>query len=383
MKTPKGLIRNYLMKSHYKTFTISVLIMAISGLSLQGAHHLRNSLNEGTPDIQSTGPIAFGPEGILFIADPKGATIFAVDTKDQTASSGNQSPINIENIGMKTAAVLGTSKDRILIQDLAVNPISGNAYLSVSRGRGPEGKAVILKVGPKGKLSIMDTKSINFSKISLPNAPDPNAKGRRGRSPRQQSITDMAYLDGNLIVAGLSNEEFASTLRSIPFPFKTADKGSSIEIYHGAHGNFETRSPVRTFVPFDIKGKSHIMAAYTCTPLVKIPVEQLKPGKHVKGITVAELGNRNNPLDMIAYKKSDRNWLLMANTARGIMKITTDELSSAPGITDRGSGKKGVSYETIEDGKGIKQLDALGSSLALVLQETDSGSQHLVSLPLP
>lgn len=193
----------------------------------------------------------------------------------------------------------------------------------------------------------------------------------------------MAYLDGNLIVAGLSNEEFASTLRSIPFPFKTADKGSSIEIYHGAHGNFETRSPVRTFVPFDIKGKSHIMAAYTCTPLVKIPVEQLKPGKHVKGITVAELGNRNNPLDMIAYKKSDRNWLLMANTARGIMKITTDELSSAPGITDRVSGKKGVSYETIEDWKGIKQLDALGSSLALVLQETDSGSQHLVSLPLP
>ena len=39
------------------------------------------------------------------------------------------------------------------------------------------------------------------------------------------TITDMNYVNGNLMVAGLSNEEWSSALRSIPFPFKTADAG--------------------------------------------------------------------------------------------------------------------------------------------------------------
>ena len=62
----------------------------------------------------------------------------------------------------------------------------------------------------------------------------------------------MAFLDGKLIVAGLSSEEFASTLRVIPYPFKEADKGTGIEIFHGAHGAMETRSPIRTFVAYKI-----------------------------------------------------------------------------------------------------------------------------------
>ena len=48
---------------------------------------------------------------------------------------------------------------------------------------------------------------------------------------------DLVYqCGGKVYVAGLSNEQFASTLRAIPFPFTEADKGTSVEIYHGAHG---------------------------------------------------------------------------------------------------------------------------------------------------
>ena len=61
---------------------------------------------------------------------------------------------------------------------------------------------------------------------------------------------DIAFLDNRVLVAGLSNEEFSSTLRSIPFPFQKSVAGANVEIYHGAHGRFETRSPIRTFVPF-------------------------------------------------------------------------------------------------------------------------------------
>ena len=126
---------------------------------------------------------------------------------------------------------------------------------------------------------------------------------KRGQPLRNEAITDIAYVDGRVFIAGLSNEEFSSRLIAIPFPFSEGFDGAAIEIYHGAHGRFETKSPVRTFVPYRIGNEPYLLAAYTCTPLVKVPVAELKAGAHVKGTTIAELGNRNRPLDMIAYSK--------------------------------------------------------------------------------
>jgi len=98
---------------------------------------------------------------------------------------------------------------------------------------------------------------------------------------------------GQVFVAGLSNEEFASKLRSVSVPFEVADSGASVEMYHGAHGQWETHSPVRTFVPYEIQAQPHLVAAYTCTPLVTFPVSDLKPGSKVVGKTIAELEERS------------------------------------------------------------------------------------------
>ena len=73
--------------------------------------------------------------GILFIGDSAGAAIFAVDTGDRKSSAGGS--FEIKGINEKVAALLGTAPDQIEIRDVAVNPISHNVYLSVSRGRGP------------------------------------------------------------------------------------------------------------------------------------------------------------------------------------------------------------------------------------------------------
>jgi hypothetical protein len=186
-------------------------------------------------------------------------------------------------------------------------------------------------------------------------------------------------------VAGLSNEEFASKLRAIPYPFATVDGGTSVEIYHGAHGRFETRSPVRTFVPFKVGNEAHLLAAYTCTPLVQFPIKELAPGAKIKGKTIAELGNRNRPLDMIVYQKDGKDYLLLANSSRGIMKITTDQIENAESISQpvSGGGKKGLPYETIESWTGIDQLDRLDPQHALVVRRAESGSLDLESRELP
>jgi hypothetical protein len=327
----------------------------------------------GKVDIKSAGALAFGPDGILFVGDSVGATIVALDVDDRTPGRSGGS-LEIKGINEKIAAMLGTSADQILMQDVVVNPISKSVYISVSRGRGPDAVPVILRADAAGKLTEVPLQNIKHSSVSLPDGPT-DAK------QRMETITSLKYADGRVFVAGLSNEEFSSTLRSIPFPFQAADKGTGIEIWHGSHGRFETQAPVRTFVPYEINHKTSILAAYTCTPLVTIPVSELKSGNKVKGTTIAELGNGNKPLDMIVYTKGGKHFILMANSRRGVMKLSGDNLEGFAPITKQ-TEVTGVPYETIASLKGVQHLDKFDDASALVLMG-EGGSLDLRTVPLP
>ena len=39
-------------------------------------------MKTGTPALKSAGPLAFGPDGVLFVGDTKAATLFAIGTGD-------------------------------------------------------------------------------------------------------------------------------------------------------------------------------------------------------------------------------------------------------------------------------------------------------------
>ena len=361
-----------------------LLTVAVAFCALTAQAESKYGLQEGSPSLKSAGALAFGPDGILFVADAKQATVYALDTED-TKGDPSGAKFEIEALDKAIADLLGATPRDIRINDLAVNPLSGNLYLSVSRGRGPESIPVLLRIDGANRISEVSLKKISFSKAAIPNPPADavSGQGRRRRNNRTQSITDIGYIDGRLFVAGLSNEEFASKLTSIPFPFKSVKGGTSVEIFHGAHGRFETRSPIRTFTAYKIGNENHLLAAYTCTPLVKFKISDLKAGKKLKGTTIAELGNRNNPLDMFVYKKGDKDYLLIANTSRGVMKVSTSAIGEIEGITDRISGTAGLKYETIDALKGVTQLDRLNDSYAVALVVDDSGSANLTTIALP
>jgi hypothetical protein len=135
-------------------------------------------------------------------------------------------------------------------------------------------------------------------------------------------------------------------------------------------------------VPISFGGNPQIIAAYTCTPLVRIPLSDLRAGAKVRGTTVAELGNMNQPLDIIAYQKDGKNFLLLANAARGVMKISTEGLLTREGINEPVRGTAGQPYEKVASWKGVKQLDQLDDANAIVLIE-DGGKSDLRTLPLP
>jgi hypothetical protein len=357
------------------------IAMALAGLCLTavmafGAEPTA-SLKKGTPDLKSAGPLAFGPEGILFVGDTKGAALFAIDTGER-ATATEKRPVEVKDVAGKIAAMVGTDSKQIMINDLAVNPRSGAVYLAVSRGRGPDAVPLLVRINTDGKLEEVSLDNVPFAKAEVPNAP---ADARQ----RVLAITDLAYADGRVFLAGLSNEEFSSRLIAIPFPFSgDGFDGAAIEIYHGSHGRFETKSPIRTFVTYRIQNEPYMLAAYTCTPLVKVPLAELKAGARVKGKTIAELGNRNNPLDMIVYQKDGKDYLLTANSARGVMKIPTEGAGTAAAITARVADKQGLGYETIASLKGVLQLDQLDQRHAVILvQDGSDGAVSLKTIELP
>jgi hypothetical protein len=364
---------------------IRVTAIVLAGISWTAAMAMgaepTASLKEGKPDLKSAGPLTFGPEGILFVGDTQGAALFAIDTRDATPAA-QKGPVQVKDLAGKIAAMLGTEARQVQINDLAVNPRSGNVYVSVARGRGPEAIPMIVRVNSDGRLEELALENVRFARAEVPNAPAPNAQ-QRGRSLRSQVITDLAYVDGRVFLAGLSNEEFSSRLISIPFPFSSEGiDGAAIEIYHGSHARFETKSPIRTFVIYRIQNEPHLLAAYTCTPLVKVPVAELKAGAHIKGTTIAELGNGNNPLDMIVYQKDGKDFILMTNSNRGVMKIPTEGAGTAAGITEPVRGTKGLGYETVASLKGVVQMDQLDGQHAVILVQNPNGL-NLETIELP
>jgi hypothetical protein len=300
--------------------------------------------------------------------------------------------INVDAVNEKIAALLGIQADQLLINDMDVNPLSRNVYIAVSRGRGPDALPVILKIDGANKISEFRLDNVRHAMAALVDAPDakPDAdvrgpEGQVNANPRVRTIHDMSYLDGKVLVAGLSNQDFASDMRSIPFPFNKVEKGTGIRMWHAAHGRYETASPVRSFVPYTINKEQFVLASYGCTPVVKIPVKELTSGGKVHGTTIVELGNGSTPLDMLSYQKAGKNYILIATTSRGVMKFSADEAGTAKRLgppsqaceqsTEQQRGTNcsidvgGIPYETIETLKGVWQMSKLDENKAVVLSD--------------
>jgi len=379
-----------------KLVLVTVLALATSG-SLAGV--AATATSGSGPTFKHIGPLAFGPDGVLFVADSQEVSITALQLAAQM-TGGAPGTKDVPAINQKIAALLGINAKNLLITDMVVNPKSGNAFISAMRGLGADATPVLLRVDGTGKIDLIALDQVRYTRIGLPNPPPaetPLVLGERkipvANYPDKvdpaglmgvQTITHMAFMDGTLYVSGLSSEEFASRMRVIPYPFSTADNGASVQIYHGSHGQLETFSPVFTFVPYTIDGEKSIVASYLCTPLVKFPVSALAPGSKVQGTTIAEFGNRNRPIDMIVYKKNNQDFILMSNNVRGVMKVPTAPFGKAAPITKQIPETAGVPFETIASMKGVQQLDLLDSTHALLLvQSQQPGTLDLQAAVLP
>ena len=99
----------------------------------------------------------------------------------------------------------------------------------------------------------------------------------------------------------------------------------------------------------------------------------MKPGAKIMGKTIAEFGAGNRPLDMIVYQKDGKDFLLLSNSAHGVMKVPTADIDKAASITQRVQGTSGLSFERVQAWTGVDQLDRLDGQYAVVVRRADGG----------
>ena len=368
--------------------------MLALALALAASLAVADGLTTGRPDIKSISALAFGPEGVLFVGDGRAGAVFAIDLGTRETQAVKD-PKEITDVEGKLAALLGAAPTDVMVHDLAVDPISKRPYLAVSRGRAswnmqwllPNDVAdatVLVRFDAEGRPEVVDLSSVKHARVALPNPVDAaKTVPWKKTSLRSDTITDMAVADGTLYVAGLSNEEFAASMWKVAYPFAGAVSVTTIENYHGAHGKYETEAPVRTFVPYPLKGKTHLLAAYLCTPLVTFPASDLKDKQHVRGRTVGEFGSGNYPLDMVLVKPGGKDKLLIANSNLPLMIVDPRDVEAYEGTIDSHveSYTAGVKFEQ-RSGTGIQQMDNLGDEHVVMLRRLAGGRLDLTPMPV-
>ncbi len=295
--------------------------------------------------IEHAGALEFSPNGTLFVGDNIGGAIYAFSIKSGQAPS-KPTPINVNNIDIRVASILGVGPNAIEINDMAVHPVTQEVFLSVTRGYGLNAQPAIVKVDGKGDLRNINLSHLKFTKQSLKNFPDDSkafqARGMMGPPSAKDiikaetpmsvlAILDIVFHKNELLIAGISNEEFSSTLRRVPYPFTGKQSASQIKIYHIAHDQYETRAPIRSMVVKNINGQDQLIAAYTCSPIVMLPLAQLKDGAKVTGKTIGDMGN-GQPIDMVSYSMQGNEFLFITNNSRSPQVIPLAGLESAKAV---------------------------------------------------
>lgn len=329
----------------------------------------------GNIQLKSLTAITFNKDGVLFMADPLGMRIYAIDAKKENVKKAMM--IQVASIDEKIAALLGVNVRNVKIEDMAVNPTSQEIFLAITR-KSAANEPVLIKVDNRGALSQVSLDDVSYYETSLNDVPAPGAKLPQQWHSLTMAVTDMAFVDGELMVAGLSGEEFNSKLRRFPYPFNNQTKVTQLEIYHTSHDQYETNSPIETFVPVTVNGQQQILAGYGCSPIASFSLADIRSKNQLRGNTIAELGGGNRPVDMIMHKKN----LYISNSDRTLMRITPEDLNSAKPLTTRAPGiyaATGVQYLSIAS-VGVTQLANLNDRYFIYIQRNiEDGSLNLVS----
>jgi len=288
--------------------------LTLTTLNAQAQTPVLRDAAPGTPKLQSIEAISFAPDGVLLIGDGKGKQIVAVHTGDATPVKWAKT--DIADIRTVLAGRLGAAGKDIQIEKLAINRASQTAYFAVKHL--PTKKDMILTLNGNGVV-----KELSLANVKFASAPLPADQG-------VNKLTGVAWGGDRILVTGLSTGTFVNKCFSIMAPLggEGACTSFATETFHVAHDKWETNAPIRTMMPYEENGKHYLVGTFTCTPIVKYAIDDLKAGERVKGTSVIELGMGNTPQYMFTYDKGGKKYILMNAQRMGQMQQSNPVSSS-------------------------------------------------------
>lgn len=285
---------------------------------------------EAELDLRFAGALEFSDDGTLFVGDNYTGAIYAFDMTGGTAPE-QVIPVNIADIDVRIADALGVAPSALAINDMAVHPVTADIYISVTRIGNFESAPAIMRVSQSAQIELTDLAALDFQMQALLHYPDQETTFRPrglGENPPQirdlakgeialssLAIMDMEYHDGELFVAGVAFDNFLSTLRRMPFPFTAEQSAANVEMYHISHDQYETRAPIRAMSIHEIGGEMQMVAAYTCSPIVLINLNDIVDGAQISARTIMDYGN-GQPLDMVSYTMQGEEMLFLTSNSR-------------------------------------------------------------------
>lgn len=324
--------------------TKNVMAAALLALLQSGAAAVAE---DAAPDLRFAGALEFADDGTLFVGDNYGGAIFAFAMPDKTAPA-QIVPVNIGDIDVKIADALGVPSSALAINDMAVHPVSAEIFVSVTRIGNFESAPALIKISQDAGIEIVDLSTLPFQKKALAHYPDQETTFRPrgvGRNPplvrdlakgdiklSSLAIMDMEFHAGELFVSGVAFDNFLSTLRRMPYPFTDEQSAAHVEMYHISHDQFETRAPIRAMSIQTIDGAPTLVAAYTCSPIVLIGLDEIVDGAKIAARTVMDYGN-GQPLDMLSYQLNGEEALFVTSNSRSPHVIPVASLNGATSYT--------------------------------------------------
>ena len=340
---------------------------------------------------QSANVIKFGGDdnNTLFLGDLKSTTIFAY-TIPNTPNPDAQKGYNIENLGYQISKLNHTTVDNIIVRDMAVNPVSKEAYISVDVKTKTGYTSTVVIANQSGSLRNFDLVNTKHTAIKVDNAPTSEINFYDKTSLRSFTFTDIDYFKGKLYISGMSNAEFSSALRVLDYPFNNSKVATaSVEFFHGVHNQTESRAPILTMQIVSLNAEDYIVAAYTCTPLVLIPLKDIKGGAHIVGKTIADMGYGNTPIDMIKFKSQDWNkntyeGIILSNRNRSAQFVNLEDIAKSKnekGITTNiGFVEHAGTPMQVLPMTGLIQLDDQDDyHIAAIRRDAETGNLQLIS----
>ena len=339
---------------------------------------------QGNPKITGIDALAFGPDGLLLIANGPRVVIVATGDVKKTTWTKNEIP----KVDQIFAGKLGLQPADMEIRKIAVNPASMKAYVLV---RALTMKTnVILAMDGAGGISEFSLENVRFKSYAL-KTPDVAIT----------KATDIAWAGGKIIVSTQATDKFASR----GFTIDPTDKsGAPIQVstktYHVGHNKWETEAPLRAIMPLVEAGKTSVVGAFTCAPMVRYDIEEVKANEQVTGRSILELGPGNTPRSMFSYERGGTRFVLVnvatnnkkpaagfpsaywtARVDAGMLNETTNINENALWRAGR-KNPAGERVQVVDDYSGVQQMDRVDSTRALAIMESDGGlALRVLQLP--